>query len=99
VGSVLALVGPAVPMVLLVFPELSKVWILYGYIILYIILYVSAVALILRGSYCWAKYKGRSGWWALLGLVAPIGFIGLAVLKDKEKEEMSVGLSNLDFRT
>jgi uncharacterized membrane protein YhaH (DUF805 family) len=38
------------------------------------------------GSWGWAKYKGRSGWWALLGLLAPIGFIPLALMKDKYVE-------------
>lgn len=35
------------------------------------------------GSYIWAKEKGRSGWWCLMGLIAPIGYIVLMKLKDK----------------
>jgi hypothetical protein len=52
-----------------------------------ILLWMSAVAFLLAGSWHWAKYKGRSGWWALLGLLAPIGFIPLALMKDKYVEE------------
>jgi len=37
-------------------------------------------------SYCWAKYKGRSGWFALLGLIAPLSFLILWGLKDKTPE-------------
>ena len=39
--------------------------------------------LTIYGSYLWAKDKGRSTWWCLLGLIAPFGYIALMRLKDK----------------
>ena len=42
-----------------------------------------SIGAIIYGSYCWAKYKGRSGYFCLLGLIAPLGFIVLSVLNDK----------------
>jgi len=45
--------------------------------------YAIAGFLVLYGSYLWATEKGRSGWWCLIGLLAPIGFIALAKLKVK----------------
>jgi hypothetical protein len=38
---------------------------------------------VIQGSYWWAREKGRSGWWCLMGLLAPIGYIVLMNLKDK----------------
>ena len=35
--------------------------------------------------YYWAKYKNRSTWLAILGLLAPFGFIPLALMKDEGK--------------
>jgi len=35
--------------------------------------------------YYWAKYKNRSAWLAILGLLAPLGFIPLALMKDEGK--------------
>ncbi|MBA7563999.1 hypothetical protein ES708_05661 [subsurface metagenome] len=49
-------------------------------------LWVIGVALLLWGCWNWTKFKGRSGWWMLWGLLAPIGLIALAVLKDKYVE-------------
>lgn len=45
--------------------------------------WVLGAGALIYGSYCWAKYKGRHGAFALLGLLAPIGFIPLALMKDK----------------
>ncbi len=47
------------------------------------ILWSSGIILNLVGGYAWAKYKGRSGWYTLWAILAPIGFIGLAVLEDR----------------
>lgn len=55
--------------------------------LLSMICWLIGLALVLFGSWNWAKYKGRSGWWALWGLLAPIGFIPLALLQDKYVEE------------
>ena len=52
-------------------------------VVLYYVLIVAAIGMEIYGCYCWAKYKGRNKWLCLLGLVAPIGFIPLALLKDK----------------
>jgi hypothetical protein len=35
------------------------------------------------GAYNWTRYKGRSGWYTLWAILAPIGFIGLAALQDR----------------
>jgi hypothetical protein len=37
----------------------------------------------IAGCYCWAKYKNRSKWFMLLGIVWWIGYIVMAILKDK----------------
>ncbi len=50
-----------------------------------IFLIIMGVIAVLWGSYTWTKEKGRSGWWGLLGLTAPIGFLGLMVLSDKSR--------------
>lgn len=41
------------------------------------------IALLLWGSWSWAKLKGRNGWYALWGLLAPIGLVALVLLRDK----------------
>ena len=50
-------------------------------------LWVIGIALVLWGCWNWVKYKGRSGWWTLWGIISPIGFIPLALMKDKYVEE------------
>jgi hypothetical protein len=50
--------------------------------------YIGGLALLVGGSYMWAKDKGRSGTWGLLGLVAPFGFIGLARLENRAYESI-----------
>ncbi len=50
-----------------------------------IIISLAALAMIITGCYFWAKSKAQSSWWALFGLIAPIGFIPLALLKDKNQ--------------
>jgi len=52
-----------------------------------IIMLSLGIYLILQGSYWWAKEKGRSGWWCLMGLLAPIGYLVLMSLKDKRLEQ------------
>ena len=46
-------------------------------------LFVVGLGLVLWGSYLWAKLKGRSGAWMLLGFLAPVGLIGLLFLHEK----------------
>jgi len=46
-------------------------------------LYLLGLFFAIFGSYIWAKEKGRSGWWCLMGLIAPFGYIVLMKLKDK----------------
>lgn len=52
-----------------------------------VIFYPLGIYLVLQGSYWWAKEKGRSGWWCLMGLLAPIGYLVLMSLKDKRLEQ------------
>jgi len=56
--------------------------------ILYIFLpvWLIGVASLLFGCWGWAKYKGRSDLWALWGLLAPIGFIVLALMQKETKK-------------
>ena len=51
-----------------------------------IILSIIGIGIVLCGCWNWAKYKGRNGWWAAWGLLAPIGLIALANMKDEYKE-------------
>ena len=46
------------------------------------ILYPLGYYIVIQGSYYWAREKGRSGWWCLMGLLAPIGYIVLMKLRD-----------------
>jgi hypothetical protein len=52
------------------------------------------------GSYTWAKEKRHSGWWSLLGMIAPIGYLGLMLLSDKsqtiDKNELQRCLAYLE---
>lgn len=65
-----------------------------------IFLVIMGVIAVVWGSYTWAKEKGRSGWWGLLGLTAPIGFLGLMILSDKsqttDKNELQGYLAYLE---
>jgi len=44
------------------------------------------IALSIFGCYWWAKGKGRSPAFMLWGVLAPIGFLGVALLKNKNKQ-------------
>lgn len=46
---------------------------------------ITTIALILSivGCYLWSVGKRRSGWFSLFGILAPIGFIVIASLRDK----------------
>ncbi|MFC2001346.1 oligosaccharyl transferase, archaeosortase A system-associated [Chloroflexota bacterium] len=46
-------------------------------------IWVIGIASLLYGCWGWAKYKGRSEWWALWGLLPPIGFIPLALMQSE----------------
>ena len=46
--------------------------------------------LTIHGSYLWAREKGRSGWWCLIALIAPIGYLVLMSLKDKSSISVSI---------
>lgn len=46
-----------------------------------LIAYVPAGIFILIGCYFWTKYKNISLWFFLFGVIAPIGFIPLALIK------------------
>ena len=54
-----------------------------------VLFWLLGVGFVLSGCWYWAKYKGRSGWLTLWGLLAPIGFIPLALMNDKYLEEVS----------
>jgi Na+(H+)/acetate symporter ActP len=36
-----------------------------------------------EGFSCWAKAKGKSGWFSILGVLGPIGLIVMFILSDK----------------
>lgn len=46
-------------------------------------MFITGVGLVLWGSYLWAKLKGRSAAWMLLGFLAPAGLVGLLILPVK----------------
>jgi hypothetical protein len=46
-------------------------------------LIISGLILSVVGCYNWAKAKGRNPLFCLWGLLAPIGFLGTALLQDK----------------
>jgi len=48
-----------------------------------ILIVVIALVISITGCYFWAKGKGRSGWFSLWGVLAPIGFLGVTLLRDK----------------
>lgn len=42
-------------------------------------------ALFISGNYMYAKGKGQSGYWGILGIFGPIGLLILYCLKDRSK--------------
>ena len=48
-------------------------------------LWLVGISCMLYGCYIWATRKKRHWAFMLWGLIAPIGFIGIAVLKDKSE--------------
>lgn len=51
--------------------------------ILWLPLVIPGLVMVLVGCYLWTKLKNRSWAFALFGILAPIGYIPLAMLKDK----------------
>ncbi len=47
---------------------------------------VVSICMSVYGCYLWAKLKGRHWIWMVFGLLAPAGFVMLAVLRDKSKD-------------
>jgi hypothetical protein len=45
-----------------------------------------SICMSVYGCYLWAKLKGRHWIWMVFGLLAPAGFLALAILRDKSKE-------------
>jgi hypothetical protein len=50
-----------------------------------ILIVTLALLISIVGCYFWAKGKGQSGWFSLWGILAPIGFLGVALLQDKSE--------------
>ena len=42
-------------------------------------------------GFYWAREKGRNGWWCLMGLLAPIGYIVLMKLRDNSSLIKGIG--------
>ncbi len=51
-----------------------------------LIFFIAATVAVFMACYYWARYKGRSGWFTLCGLVAPLGFLILTFMEDQWKE-------------
>jgi hypothetical protein len=51
--------------------------------VLYYSLFALAIAFLLSGCYIWTKLKNRHWAFMLWGLLAPIGLLGISLLKDK----------------
>jgi hypothetical protein len=45
-----------------------------------------SICMSVYGCYLWAKLKGWHWIWMVFGLLAPAGFLALAILRDKSKE-------------
>ena len=60
-----------------------------GYLLLFAALILDVV-----GCYNWAMAKARSPWFCLWGFLAPIGFLGLALLRDRSWDEVSQTSTN-----
>ena len=73
IRTIMLMVGLAVAYSSLLVP--SDLWALT--------MFITGLGLVLWGSYLWAKLKGRSGAWMLLGFLAPAGLIGLLILPVK----------------
>jgi len=50
---------------------------------------VVSICMSVYGCYLWAKLKGRHWIWMIFGLLAPAGFIVLAILKNKLQEPLN----------
>jgi hypothetical protein len=48
-------------------------------------MFIVGLGLVLWGCYLWAKLKGRSWAWMLLGFLAPAGLMGLLILPAKSQ--------------
>ncbi len=51
------------------------------------LLFFGGTGLLLVGLFFYARAKGHSGWWSLVGLLSCVGILVLAVLPDRLKEE------------
>ena len=47
---------------------------------------VVSMCMSVYGCYVWARLKGRHWIWMVFGLLAPAGFLALALLKNKRQE-------------
>ena len=64
-----------------------------------IVLLIIGLYFVIQGCYWWAKEKGRSGWWCLIGFIAPIGYLVLMNLKDKRRsKEMPVKIEGKSIK-
>ncbi len=52
------------------------------------LLAIAAIVLVLIGCYQWTKLKNRHWAFMFWGLLAPIGLLGIALLRDKSWEEI-----------
>jgi uncharacterized membrane protein len=67
--------------------------IIFGYVLVivarfipnwfYLVPAVIGIILVIIGCYFWTKYKNISAWHTLWGIIAPVGFIPLALIKSK----------------
>jgi len=55
-------------------------------LIIYGLLTLLVVVFAILSMYNWAKMKGQSKWYALWGILFPIGCLPMALLKDRNKE-------------
>jgi hypothetical protein len=45
-----------------------------------------SLCLSVYGCHLWARLKGRSELWMFMGLLAPLGFLALALFKDRSQQ-------------
>ncbi len=58
-------------------------------IFIWVPLEVAGLILVLIGCYRWTKEKNRHWVFTLWGLLAPIGLLGIALLRDKTWDELA----------
>jgi asparagine N-glycosylation enzyme membrane subunit Stt3 len=80
IGIAILITCPFLPTNLAFLPT----WIAF---LIFVITWLIGISCLLYGCWGWSRYKGKSNWWALWGLLGPIGFLVLALIGPEKKED------------